>query len=385
MKVLVLADLHLGKYPPDLADVLTIDLELGVLRHAVEIGLREGVEGVILLGDVLDRWQYRTSFSALEEMRKMFLGAGLPAVLIRGNHEPLPGDPVYRAYSNDMFWFVTGGDGRFAVRLSEVEAPGVVGQFLKRLDGVVAVPYPVDSFPGPREATDLVRQVLRPGDVVFAHYFVEGYAPPAEDRFVFPIDGHLLIAGHYHVASYAPDKGVVIVGALLPRDHFFADSYAHFGIYDFATGEYKPYTLALPYAFVRKVSADADGFIDRVKRFFRENPRIKKLKVWSLYVPTPEDASRIQVALAEMGLDKRVVIRQIVPLSVDAGSDLGGDTFEPLPTGGGDILSEFKSYLEMIQAGSVKMEGVSLDDGDVPVLIEEMKRILEQMSGGGGS
>ena len=384
MKVLVLADLHLGKYPPDLADVLTIDLELGVLRHAVEIGLREGVEGVILLGDVLDRWQYRTSFSVLEEMRKMFLRAGLPAVLIRGNHEPLPGDPVYRAYSNDMFWFVTSGDGQFAVRLSEIKAPGAVGEFLRRLDGVVAVPYPVDSFPGPREATDLIRQVLRPGDVVFAHYFVEGYAPPAEDRFVFPINGHLLIVGHYHVASYAPDKGVVVVGALLPRDHFFADSYAHFGIYDLATGAYEPYTLSLPYAFVRKISADADGFIERVGRFFEENPQVKKLKVWSLYVPTPDDASRIQVALAEIGLDKRVVIRQIVPLSVDGGSDIGGDVSQPVFTGGGDVLSEFKSYLEMIRAGSVEMDRFNLDDGDVPMLVDELRRILDQMSGGGG-
>jgi len=384
MKVLVLSDLHLGKYPTDLADVLTIELELRILRKAVETAVKEGAEGVILLGDVLDRWQYRTSFSVLEEMRKLFLMAELPAVLIRGNHEPLPGDPVYRAYSNDMFWFVTDDDGQFAVRLSEVDAPGAVGRFLKDLENIVAVPYPVDAPSGSRQATDIIRQVLRPGDVVFAHYFVDGYMPPGEERFIFPIEGHLIVGGHYHVPSYNPEDGVVIVGSLLPRDHFFADSLAHFGIYDLQTGRYKPYSIKLPYAFVRRLRTDAKKFVDDVRRFFEEHPWVKKLKIWHLIVPTPDDDTEIRSALKNEGLDGKVVFgsidfsSNIASVGIDGGEDL---QIEEEVTG--NILTEFRRYLEMLQSGSVKLDDFSLEEGEIPVLVEELKRILEQVSGGG--
>lgn len=92
MKLLCLADVHLGRVPARLhADLQPRAADLGPAEawdRAVNLAVTEDVTAVLLAGDLIDGEDFFEAFSALRDGAKRLAAAGIQIVAVAGNHDP---------------------------------------------------------------------------------------------------------------------------------------------------------------------------------------------------------------------------------------------------------------------------------------------------------
>jgi DNA repair exonuclease SbcCD nuclease subunit len=152
VRLLHTADVHLGARHEDLGDAASAlrDRQQASLRAAVDLALAEGVDAVVISGDLFDdnTVSGRTVSLAVAELERL-AAAHLPVVLLPGCHDAYTRSSVYRAHdlpalvgatltvlTPERPWVHLEGLDAVVVGLSELTGSGTIGD----LDGPEPLP-----------------------------------------------------------------------------------------------------------------------------------------------------------------------------------------------------------------------------------------------------
>ena len=118
-RLLHLADVHLGARHHDLGEAAAQQRErqFAAFRRAIDLGLAENVDVVIVAGDLFDsNDQPRRSVERAAAEFQRLLEAGRKVVLLPGTHDCYDRSSIYRNYDLPaLAWAVEGADGIVAV------------------------------------------------------------------------------------------------------------------------------------------------------------------------------------------------------------------------------------------------------------------------------
>jgi DNA repair exonuclease SbcCD nuclease subunit len=268
-RLLHLADLHLGWSPRGLPEDRARQRRTrrdALLRQAVDVALREGVDAVVVAGDLFERHRPdpATLAAALDQLRRL-TDAGVALVTVPGNHDELSyASSVYRTEA-DRWPGVLVTRPTFGPAASlRLGGHDVHVAALAYVGGVTPAGSPLDRFPR-SEAPGLHVAVLhgtlvRPG----------GRGPLHAERSL-PIDAVALAAagfdyvalGHLHVPAVHPGaRGPAVYPGCVGGKGLDDLGARHWTLVDLEPGRTDVRAVAAVVQPLAEVAVDVGGFED---------------------------------------------------------------------------------------------------------------------------
>jgi len=194
MRLLHLADLHLGWRPPGWPEERAAERRRrrdGVLERAVDVALAEGVQLAIVAGDLFDTFDPDDACveAALAQLRRLADGGALPVTVPGGHDEITYGNSVYRRHRERWPGLLVTEPWPAHVASLDLAGEAVHLYGMAYTGGVTAAGLPVRDFP----------RLEQPGVHIAAFHGALGAAARGTRGLVLDEEG--LAAARYHYVA----------------------------------------------------------------------------------------------------------------------------------------------------------------------------------------